>query len=147
MWVRKMEAADLAETAELERICFSDAWSEHILTDLLDSSMDAAYVLEDKNRIIGFVNARAIGDEGELLRIEIMPERRGEKLSRILMDRAMAYFKNHGVQDVTLEVRSQNIPAIALYEKYGFAKEGQRREYYHNPPDDALIYWKRKTER
>jgi ribosomal-protein-alanine N-acetyltransferase len=129
MWVRKMEAADLAETAELERICFSDAWSEHILTDLLDSSMDAAYVLEDKNRIIGFVNARAIGDEGELLRIEIMPERRGEKLSRILMDRAMAYFKNHGVQDVTLEVRSgEHSGRLKLYEIFRFCRgKGLRR--------------------
>ena len=38
-----------------------------------------------------------------------------------------------------LEVRVSNAPAIALYEKMGFAQVGRRPRYYHNPREDAWI--------
>ena len=42
---------------------------------------------------------------------------------------------------LTLEVRSHNQAAIALYEKLGFRNAGRRKGYYDDPPDDALIMW------
>ena len=43
-----------------------------------------------------------------------------------------------GVTEVYLEVRTQNAPAIALYEKNGFIRTGLRKRFYQNPPDDAI---------
>ena len=38
-----------------------------------------------------------------------------------------------------LEVRAGNRPALSLYKKLGFTETGQRRSYYRNPIDDAVI--------
>ena len=43
-----------------------------------------------------------------------------------------------GTATVYLEVRTQNAPAIALYEKTGFERTGLRKRFYQNPPDDAI---------
>ena len=47
--------------------------------------------------------------------------------------------KNRGSHALLLEVRASNAPAIALYEKLGFLQVGCRKNYYHNPREDALI--------
>lgn len=146
MWLREMTAADVAAVAVLERSCFSDAWSEKLLSEMLSSGMDGAFVLEDGGSIIGFVNPRVNAPEGELMRIAVMPAYRGKGLSNLLMKRAMLYFSQHGAKDVTLEVRTGNTPAVALYESFGFRREGLRKGYYRDPVDDAAIYWKRNTE-
>ena len=41
---------------------------------------------------------------------------------------------------ISLEVRKSNIPAIKLYEKFGFEKVGTRKDFYRKPQEDALIY-------
>ena len=47
--------------------------------------------------------------------------------------------RQRGSKALTLEVRDSNVPAIALYEKLGFLQVGCRKNYYHNPREDALI--------
>ena len=46
----------------------------------------------------------------------------------------------NGVSKVTLEVNELNVPAINLYESFGFKMAGRRKKYYEGV-DDALIYW------
>ena len=41
----------------------------------------------------------------------------------------------------TLEVRTSNHGAIAMYERFGFQPAGHRRRYYHDNGEDALIMW------
>ena len=59
------------------------------------------------------------------------------------MERLLREAEEENVEDITLEVRASNAPAIALYEAYGFQKEAVRKNYYSGPTEDALIYWKR----
>ena len=51
----------------------------------------------------------------------------------------MEELKERDSHSLTLEVRSSNAPARALYEKLGFAQVGRRPNYYRNPKEDALI--------
>ena len=83
--LRKMIFEDVAVLTEMERLCFSDAWSEHMVHDLVDSSWDQVWVLEAE-AILGYINFRFIAGEGELMRIAVLPEQRGHGYSRKLMD-------------------------------------------------------------
>jgi len=140
--LRKMTAGDVIGLAELEQKCFSDPWSEPIIRDLTDSSWDDVWVLEGET-ILGYINFRFIAGEGELMRIAVLPEHRGRGYSRVMMDIMMKEAAQNQITDLTLEVRAGNEPAIGLYKAYGFVEEAIRKNYYHNPTEDALIMWVR----
>ena len=142
--LRAMTADDLPAVERIEQTCFSDAWSEKLLSDMLESEWDEAWVLADKkNSVIGYANFRFLAGEGELMRIAVLPEYRGHGESKKLMDRLEISAKEKEAPDLTLEVRAGNTPAINLYKSYGFQAEAVRKNYYQNPVEDALIMWKR----
>ena len=45
-------------------------------------------------------------------------------------------------REYTLEVRTSNAPAIALYERFGFRSAGTRPRYYRDNGEDAVIMWR-----
>ena len=66
--LRAMTADDLPAVERIEQTCFSDAWSEKLLSDMLESEWDEAWVLADeKNSVIGYANFRFLAGVGELM--------------------------------------------------------------------------------
>ena len=144
LMLRPMSADDVAEVAAMEKECFSDAWSEGLLRDMLKNPYDEAWVMMRRDGILcGYLNVRFLCGEGELMRIAVKKEFRGHGLSRKLMDQMVKTAKEKEVFDLTLEVRAGNQAAINLYKSYGFKKEAVRRGYYHSPTEDAFIMWRR----
>ena len=52
-----------------------------------------------------------------------------------------------GIKDMTLEVRKSNVAAQGLYQKLGFAIEGERKKYYEDNNEDAWIMWYRAEKK
>ena len=102
MNIRELCREDLPALRILEDRCFSDAWSDALLEDLLSSEYDRCRVLEDGEKIIGYVNVRVLGDEAELMRICILPEYRGQGLSGGLLERGMEDMIRCGAKAATL---------------------------------------------
>ena len=65
------QPGDLPAVRALELECFSDAWSEKLLQDLLTSSWDKTWVLKEDETVRGYSNFRVIAGEGELMRIAV----------------------------------------------------------------------------
>lgn len=141
--IRRMEEGDIPEVAELERICFSESWSAHILESGLHSPYDVYYVFEQSGKLLGYCNLRVLAGEGEVQRIAVHPDSRRLGVSRKMMDAMVEYAIREGAYAISLEVREGNLAARKLYESYGFAGEAVRKAYYHNPTENALIMWKR----
>ena|SRR5208283_3053577 len=93
----------------------------------------------DIGHVRGFVIARCALDDWEIENVVVVREAQqlgvGTKLIRELLRRARAA----GVISVLLEVRESNLAARKLYERLGFSSEGRRRNYYHEPMEDALL--------
>ncbi len=143
MW-RMMEAGDLEIVEKLEQSSFSDPWSAKLLQEALDSKWDTLFVAEYHGQVCGYAALRVLAGEGEIQRIAVFPEYRRMGIGRELMEAMVAFSCGQGAEDMTLEVRAGNTAAIGLYKSYGFAKEGLRKGYYHNPVEDALIMWRRR---
>jgi ribosomal-protein-alanine N-acetyltransferase len=58
------------------------------------------------------------------------------------MDTVLSLVAREGVSRATLEVRRSNVAAQRLYKRLGFEVAGQRRKYYTQPEEDALILWR-----
>ena len=69
--IRRMEERDIAAVAELEKLCFSENWSYHILESGIHSPYDVYYVFEQEGKILGYCNLRVLAGEGEVQRIAV----------------------------------------------------------------------------
>ena len=128
----------LVQAAEIERLCFSDPWSEKMLAEHLANpcSLTLAAV-GDTGRLLGYVGLLAVVDEGYITNVAVRPG-----VAAALLDALEAQGKERELAFLTLEVRQSNAPARALYEKLGYLQAGLRRNYYENPREDAIIMTK-----
>ena len=141
--IRRMESRDLEEVAALEQACFAENWSYPLLEAGIHSPYDTYFVWEQGGRIWGYCGLRLLAGEGEIQRIAVLPKYRCRGIGRKMMEAMVNHATAGRAYAVSLEVREGNLAARKLYESFGFAAEAVRRGYYHNPPEDALIMWRR----
>jgi ribosomal-protein-alanine N-acetyltransferase len=138
--IRAAQLADVPELAQLEPRCFSDPWSSAGFRDMLSAPYILGWIAEDKfSRIAGYLVARVIEDEGEILNLAVDPETRREGIGALLLESGLQALRHHGVQAVFLEVRISNQAAIDLYLSRGFRPIGLRHGYYRRPVEDAMV--------
>ncbi len=150
--IRPMIMEDVPAVAALEAKIFSDAWSEKLYRETLESGRYDCWVLEiaesDENglakkaTLAGYFCGQVILDEAEVHRIAVDPSMRGRGYGQVLLEDFLHRMRGAGVVTVLLEVRAGNVPAIGLYVKNGFAEIGVRKGYYQNPKEDARILQK-----
>jgi ribosomal-protein-alanine N-acetyltransferase len=100
---------------------------------------------EANGEIVGFVMARHVVDESEVIYIAVRRSQRRSGFGAALLAAALKDAEAQGVARVFLEVRESNAGAIAFYRKHGFAQVGRRRAYYRNPDNDALLFERKLT--
>ena len=144
MEFRRSLPGDGAGIAAIEAEAFPDPWQERDIIDLITTEGAMCFSAVEGDRVVAYFLGRLIPPEGELYRVAVIPEKRQRGVGYRLLDYAYKTSKGRGLESLFLEVRSQNIPAIKLYEAYGFERIGLRRRYYKSPDDDAIIMLKGK---
>ena len=139
MIIEKMNSSHVAQIAQLEKICFSDPWSEKSVASELDNKLAFWLVAVEEERVAGYIGSQTVMDETDMMNVAVHPDFRRQGIAEVLVNTLVENLKKMGSRCLTLEVRASNAPAIALYEKLGFAEIGQRKNYYRNPREDALI--------
>ena len=131
-------AEHLAGAAELERLCFSEPWSEQALALLLGENAYGVACLQN-GRVIGYGGMLTVLDEGQVTNIAVHPEAQRQGVGHALVEAMLREARNRGLAEISLEVRASNAAAIGLYERFGFAVAGRRRHFYRDPAEDALV--------
>ena len=139
MMIVKMNEGHVKAVAELEKICFSDPWSENSVASELKNRLALWLVAEEEGRVAGYIGSQTCGDESDVMNVAVHPDFRRRGIAETLVNALVEELRAIESRCLTLEVRASNIPAISLYEKLGFAVVGRRKNYYRNPREDALI--------
>ena len=140
--IREGKSSDLSEIAALEAVCFeNDPWSFEAFADIAKQDGCKIYVIFDMqlSKMIGYSVFYYALDQGDLANIAVDPEYRRWGLGSKILKYTVQNAAENGVNELFLEVRASNAPAIGLYEKHGFTKIGIRRNYYKHPKEDAVI--------
>ncbi len=120
-------------------------WSASSYRNLSRQEGVLAIVSETEGNVTGFLFARRVGNEGEILNLAVTPARRRRGKGKALLESALEEFRLHGVTRVFLEVREANKAAAAFYVKQGFVKTGRRPGYYRNPEEAAVLMERKLT--
>ena len=134
-----MNEHHVAQVAALEKVCFSDPWSENSIASELRNPLSLWLVAMDGETLAGYVGSQAVMGEADMMNVAVSPDYRRQGIAGELVTRLVEELKSRGNHSLALEVRESNFGAIALYQKLGFAQVGYRPGYYRNPKEGALI--------
>ena len=141
-----MHESHIAQIAALEKLCFTDPWSENSVRSELSNPLSLWLVAEEDGKVIGYVGSQSVPPEADVMNLAVAPDHRKRGIGRKLMTELIAELRNSGITALFLEVRVGNMPAQNLYRSLGFAEVGRRPKYYVNPTEDALILRKELTD-
>lgn len=115
-------------------------WTEKQFRLAFEQNVFSVFGLRDAERLLAYASVYHAAGELEILNVAVLPERRRRGLGRRLLGLLLQVARKMGITRAVLEVRTGNVPAIALYEGLGFAQVGLRPRYYTDTGEDALIY-------
>jgi [ribosomal protein S18]-alanine N-acetyltransferase len=113
-------------------------WSKNAYERLAEENM-AGWTAEANGEIGGFITARRIADDIEILNFAVRKDTRRQGAGALLLNEVLAWAKNIHAEKIYLEVRASNLPARTFYESHGFRETGRRPRYYSAPVEDALL--------
>lgn len=139
MIITNMNDGHVPQVAQLEKLCFSDPWSENSVASELENPLSIWLVAEENGAVAGYVGSQTVLDETDMMNIAVHPDYRRKGIAAALIEALIDGLKQKGSRSLTLEVRASNKNARSLYEKLGFCQAGIRKNYYRNPREDAII--------
>jgi ribosomal-protein-alanine N-acetyltransferase len=106
-----------------------------------------------EKKVIGFIFMRLIMsviinplidtdklfNESEILNIAVHPNFQRKGVAQELFETFIMFCRRKEIKEIWLEVRASNLKARTFYEKNGFKEMYRRKNYYTNPPEDAVI--------
>jgi ribosomal-protein-alanine N-acetyltransferase len=138
-----MHRRHLRDVLAIERGVYPKPWTERIFTDEIEMMHRGQrwYLVARVGRdVVGYCGALLQHPDVHVTNVAVNPEWQGRgvatRMLLALAHRAVAA----GYDALTLEVRSSNVGAQALYRRFGFAPVGVRQKYYENT-EDAIVMW------
>ena len=139
MEIIRMNESHASQIAQLEKLCFSDAWSENSIRSELSNKLSLWLVAVDGDRVAGYIGSQTVLGWADMMNLCVSPDHRRQGIGEKLTLELERQLREEKVECLTVEVRVSKAPAIALYEKLGFKQVGKRPRYYEKPREDALI--------
>lgn len=142
MTFREMLVEDLDQVVDIEQNLFSVPWTKEGFLTYLMKKDTMFFVVEEKERILGYCSMMTVLDEGDILNVAVRSDRQKEGIGLFLVDSMLRMAEMEGIRLVHLEVRQGNGTARRLYQRLGFKEDGLRRDYYENPVENAVLMTK-----
>ena len=154
--IKKDQQQYISQIAALESDIFPDPWSEKSIRDTLENPQARIWAIisrqappcscastapehAGKPPLLGYVIFYYVLDEGEIARIATSPQHRRQGLAVRLLEKMRAFSYEQNITRWLLDVRISNETAIHFYKAAGFAEDGVRKNFYANPPEDAIL--------
>ncbi len=138
-----MRVGDVVAVAVIEAGSLSPWSGEQVVAELQKKTGRALVAVAPGGEVVAWCCALQTGIDAELLKITVQLERRKRGIAESLLQELCSLFAEHGTEQMFLEVRSQNFPALQLYAKLGWQETGRRKNYYKEPADDAVVLVRR----
>jgi len=140
--IQPMRRRHIRAVLRIEQQVYPRPWSSSLfLSELALRATRAYYVARVGRELVGYAGLMMTLDDGHVTTIAVDPEHQGGRIGTRLLLVLVRRAVEQGAEAVTLEVRTSNEPAKALYRRFGFSPAGVRKGYYRDPVEDALVLW------
>lgn len=141
--ISPMSKEDVEAVVQIEAEAYGKHhWAKSSFYDEMSNNLAKYYVAKlPTGELVGYAGTWHIIDEGHITTIAVKKEYLRNHIGEAIIQRIIDDCYKNNIKYLTLEVRVSNVPAIKLYEKYGFQSLGTRKGYYQDNNEDALIMW------
>ena len=139
MEIFTMTLEDLEQMKDTLYSDFDNFWSYNVLKQELENKNTTYIVAKENDEIIGFAGLSTCLDEATLNNIVVKKSYRNRGIGGELLESLIEFCSELRMKTFTLEVDTENEPAIHLYEKFGFKNLGIRKKYYNNTRDAFIM--------
>lgn len=117
----------------------SSPWTIKQIEETLGTDYTLVTYATVSNQVVGFIMASVTVDIADVFMVVVSADFKKRAIGTKLFEAFIGYCAEANMNEIILEVRASNVPAIALYERVGFQTVGLRKAYYSNPIEDAII--------
>lgn len=111
---------------------------------LVDNKFTQIFTYTENNKVVGIIIYDLIYERCELTQIEVLEGHRNRQIASKLLTHMIEDCRKNKIENITLEVKITNDPAINLYKKFGFEEVAIRKGYYQGI--DAILMEKEMIE-
>lgn len=138
--IRLANLNDIEAMYRIEVSSFKEPYPKALLQQLVRNRNAVCLIIEDENKIKGFaVGLPRSQNIAHIITIAIDPHFRKCNFGNILLSHLLEKLKDQGMNEIKLELRVSNSPALKLYEKFGFHIIAVRKRYYYDGEDAYLM--------
>ncbi len=140
--VRPMQPEDIPAVREIDRVSFPNPWPENTYRyELQENRASHLLVIQSREpiEIVGVGGYWLVVDEAHISTFAVHPEWRNRGVGSILLNGILRQAAGLGAASAMLEVRAGNLAAQSLYRRFGFRDVGNRKGYYKDNGEDALL--------
>jgi [ribosomal protein S18]-alanine N-acetyltransferase len=141
--IRHAAASDIPAVMTLEKHAVTAAhWSREQYETACSgvAPIRVVLILEEESELKAFIAGRVLDKEWEIENVIVAGPARRRGLGSRLLGEFIDLARGRHAETVFLEVRESNLAARRLYEKLAFVESGRRKQYYHEPDEDAIVY-------
>jgi [ribosomal protein S18]-alanine N-acetyltransferase len=139
--IRPLGYSDLPQVIAIERRAFTTPWSlAMFVLELSKPSGLCLAAVNEQDKLLGYLICARYDTVWHLMNVAVDPALRRRGIARSMLEQMIERAGTD--REYTLEVRTSNAPAIALYERFGFRSAGTRPRYYRDNGEDAVIMWR-----
>jgi len=138
IYTGKASLSDLEKIMKIENACFgADAFSRQQMAYLISHAKGIFLVAKYDDKIAGYISfiTSKRHNTGRIYSVAVMPEYRNYGVGGKLLNKTIEYAIQKELNAIFLEVRTDNLTAISIYEKKGFTKRFIKPNYYHDGAD------------
>lgn len=128
--IRKMTLDDLEEIAPILETDFDNFWNYNIIKSELLNENSTLFIVKSDLSIVAFAGIWQVVDIMHLNDIVVAKKFRNQGIGKTLLNYIINYTKEQNINELTLEVRQDNLSAINLYKHFNFKIIGERKNYY-----------------
>lgn len=136
--ITEATAKDITDILEIEELCFgAEKFSRRQFLYLITKAKGKFFVVKLSDKVLAYISLiiNSTYKRARIYSIAVHPDARRSKLGKILLDKSIEYASFNDINIISLEVNTKNIPAISLYEHYGFEKKEMIQNYYEDNSD------------
>jgi [ribosomal protein S18]-alanine N-acetyltransferase len=137
-----MKRRHLGQVLDIERRVYPRPWTMTLfLSEIVQRSSRFYIVAKAHRRVVGYGGLMVFGEEAHVTNIAVDPDHHRRKVASRILYALVSEARQRHASACTLEVRVANHKAQKLYQQFGFAPVGIRKNYYAETGEDALIMW------